>query len=46
MFDQSLGEVVVSVFAYIGVGGGIFLGGVIGMVLIGDAFHKAPKAET
>lgn len=40
MFNQSMGEAVVGVFFYIGIGSAILLGSVIGIILLEDSFRK------
>lgn len=45
MFGQSMGEVVVSVFVYIGISAAVLLGSVIGIFLLGDVFHKFQKQD-
>lgn len=43
MFGQSLGESVVSVFVYIGIGSFVVLGCVISMFLLDEVLHRKPK---
>ncbi|MDE1830497.1 MAG: hypothetical protein KGI25_09260 [Thaumarchaeota archaeon] len=46
MFNQSMGEVVVSVFFYMGVGSAIVLGGVIGIILLEGEIRKIARIRT
>jgi len=43
MFNQSMGEAVVSVFFYMGVGSAILLGSTIGIILLEDNFRKISR---
>lgn len=43
MFNQSMGEAVVGIFFYIGVGSVTLLGGVIGVILLGDDMRKLKR---
>lgn len=43
LFDKSMGEAVVGVFVYMGLGSAVFLAGVIGVLLLKDAVGKISR---